>query len=168
MLAQDLGARLRGDLDGNGRLEAADALLLTAALVGDAPATLALHDLDGDGHVGAGDLDALRAHLPSAARRVGSGASPASVALLPPYPNPFNAQTALVVTLPAATRAELSIHNLLGQRVRRLLDGERPAGVHRTTWDGRDESGRQTTSGLYLVVLRTPAARRVQRLLLVR
>ena len=69
-------------------------------------------------------------------------------------PNPFNPRTELVFTLPAATPVDLTIHDLAGHLVRRLLSGESlSAGPHRVTWDGRDEAGAPAASAVYLVRL---------------
>ena len=76
-----------------------------------------------------------------------------SASLGHPYPNPFNPATTIPFTLVKAARIRLTIYNALGQRVRVLFDGERPAGPQAHTWDGRDDGGRSVSSGVYLVEL---------------
>ena len=44
----------------------------------------------------------------------------------------------------------LTIHNVLGQTVRTLVEGEMGAGVHQAHWDGVDNAGREVSSGIYL------------------
>ncbi|MEW6756397.1 MAG: FlgD immunoglobulin-like domain containing protein, partial [Candidatus Latescibacterota bacterium] len=48
---------------------------------------------------------------------------------------------------------ELAVYNLAGQKVAALVRGERPAGTHAVTWDGRDGEGRPLATGVYLCEL---------------
>jgi flagellar hook assembly protein FlgD len=41
------------------------------------------------------------------------------------------------------------VYNTLGQAVRTLVDGEKPAGYHQAVWDGRNEQGRRVSAGVY-------------------
>lgn len=52
-------------------------------------------------------------------------------------------------------RVRIDVFDLLGARVRTLLDEIRSEGGHEVAWDGRDAAGRVVSSGLYLVRLRT-------------
>ena len=88
--------------------------------------------------------------------------------LRPAYPNPFNAEVRIPYALAAPGGVELTILSLGGQRLRRLVQGERPGGRHEAVWDGRDASGRRAASGIYLVRLRTPASASVTPLALIR
>ena len=54
--------------------------------------------------------------------------SPDRVALLAPFPNPVRDQATLRYTLPTATTVEISVYNVLGQRLATLLDQQQPAG----------------------------------------
>ncbi|GEM_PF-4208904 len=55
---------------------------------------------------------------------------------------------------PGFEYVQMTVYNLLGQRVRTLIDGERLMGRHTATWDGRDEGGRYVANGLYFYRLR--------------
>jgi flagellar hook assembly protein FlgD len=44
----------------------------------------------------------------------------------------------------------LTVYNILGQEVIRLIDREFPAGSHTAVWDGEDENGQSVASGIYL------------------
>ena len=46
-----------------------------------------------------------------------------------------------------------AVFDLDGRRVRTLRSGHATAGVHRATWDGRDDAGRRLASGVYLLRL---------------
>jgi hypothetical protein len=50
--------------------------------------------------------------------------------------------------------------------VRRIADGERPAGWAELTWDARDAAGRQAAAGMYFIRVRTPDGERIKRLVL--
>ncbi|MBM4130647.1 hypothetical protein FJ250_06410 [bacterium] len=65
-------------------------------------------------------------------------------------PNPFGGETTLSFVLPRAARAELSVFDLSGRRLRTLVQGEVGAGDHRVAWDGTDAEGRRLSAGVYL------------------
>jgi hypothetical protein len=65
------------------------------------------------------------------------------------YPNPFNSSTTITFTVKRPMHINLSIYNILGQRVRTLLDEEKTAGNYRVRWDGKNEQGQIVPSGIY-------------------
>jgi len=71
------------------------------------------------------------------------------------YPNPSGGRATISYQLPAAERVQLAVYNIAGQLVKTLADGGKQAGYHAVTWDGRDASGRQVSSGVYLVRMST-------------
>lgn len=75
---------------------------------------------------------------------------PTSFGLDQNYPNPFNPSTTIQFDLPRQSEVTLSIYNINGQLVRTVLDGKFNAGRHSVLWDGRDERGRQATTGFYV------------------
>jgi len=84
------------------------------------------------------------------------------------YPNPFNGETTIEFYLPTASTIAIDIYNLLGQKVRTLWNGWHPAGQHQLGWDGRDETGREVVSGVYLYQLKTDTWRQTKKLVLIR
>ena len=68
-------------------------------------------------------------------------------------PNPFNPTTVIAYNLPRDSKVNLVIYNMLGQEIRTLVDGYQDAGFKSVTWDGRDNSGKQVSSGVYLYTL---------------
>ena len=66
------------------------------------------------------------------------------------YPNPFNASTQIRYTLSQDAHVRLEIFNVLGQRVKVLVDEFQTAGYRQILWDGRNERGDQVSSGVYL------------------
>ncbi|MDX1545786.1 MAG: FG-GAP-like repeat-containing protein [Rhodothermales bacterium] len=93
---------------------------------------------------------------------------PTEVALHPGFPNPFRDRVTVRYDLPEAGPATLSVYNLLGAEVARLLDGVQPAGRLHVAWDGRDDAGRRLGAGVYFVRLRAGAALRTQKLILLK
>ena len=89
--------------------------------------------------------------------------------LLQNYPNPFNPSTQIRFSLPVNQRVVLTIYNVNGQKVRTLVDGVQPAGLHQVRWDGTNQQGQPVASGIYLYELRTAAGeRQVKKLILIR
>ena len=75
---------------------------------------------------------------------------PDRFALSQNHPNPFNPVTTIEYSLPVRSRVAIEIHNILGQRIRTLVDRDMPAGSYTVTWDGTDDSGSRVASGVYL------------------
>jgi hypothetical protein len=65
------------------------------------------------------------------------------------YPNPFNPMTEILYALPNDCHVTLSIYNVLGQRVKVLVDEHQSAGYKTVQWDGRDDYGQSLTSGVF-------------------
>ncbi|TDJ03717.1 MAG: T9SS type A sorting domain-containing protein [Caldithrix sp.] len=94
---------------------------------------------------------------------------PESFGLAQNYPNPFNPSTNIVYILPVQSRVTVSITNLLGQIVRTLIAGKIiPAGRHSVTWDGTDDSGNFSASGVYFYQFQTDNFRDIKKMLLIR
>ncbi|MCK4385699.1 MAG: T9SS type A sorting domain-containing protein, partial [candidate division Zixibacteria bacterium] len=64
-------------------------------------------------------------------------------------PNPFNPICEIAYALPTDCQVTLSIYNILGQKVRVLVDEYQDAGHKSVKWDGKDEQGQEVTSGVY-------------------
>lgn len=77
-----------------------------------------------------------------------------TVVVAPPWPIPTSGIVNLSYTLPRATNVSITILDIKGRVVRRLVSpSPQPAGVHEAVWDGRTDSGRSAPSGLYLASL---------------
>lgn len=76
--------------------------------------------------------------------------------LLNAYPNPFNPSTAIFYSLEKAAELRLDIYNLRGQIVRSFGRSHASGGKYSLIWDGRDESGREVSSGVYVYRMTTP------------
>ena len=81
---------------------------------------------------------------------------PVATALFAPTPNPVrNGRVALRFDLAVAGPASIELYDVRGRRVAVLAQGERPAGRHTATWDGRDAARRTVANGVYFVRLVT-------------
>ncbi len=70
------------------------------------------------------------------------------------YPNPFNPETTIPYALSSDAVVSLTIYNIAGQVVRKLVDGEAlAAGQYQAVWDGRSENGASVASGMYFYLL---------------
>ncbi len=83
-----------------------------------------------------------------------SGMTPRMCGLSQNYPNPFNSSTVIRYLLPEQAAVELSVYDLSGRRVRTLVRRIEPTGSHEAEWDGTDDRGGRSASGLYLCRLR--------------
>jgi hypothetical protein len=77
------------------------------------------------------------------------GNSPAAYALENNYPNPFNRSTVIGYQTPSSGWVKVEIYNLLGQKVRTLVNEYRPAGKYTVEWDGLNQNGEEVSSGIY-------------------
>ncbi|MBZ0268703.1 right-handed parallel beta-helix repeat-containing protein [bacterium] len=68
-------------------------------------------------------------------------------------PNPFAGATEIRFSLPHPAFVALSIYDVAGRRVRRLLDEARQPGRHVVAWSGRDDAGRMLPGGIYFARL---------------
>jgi uncharacterized protein YoaH (UPF0181 family) len=66
------------------------------------------------------------------------------------YPNPFNPETEIAYTLSVSENVRIQIYNIAGQLIRTYDLGYQPTGSYTVRWDGRNESGDATASGVYL------------------
>jgi flagellar hook assembly protein FlgD len=65
------------------------------------------------------------------------------------YPNPFNPTTKIAYQIANAVDVKLTIYNVLGQEIIRLVDQNQKAGRYELLWDGRDTNGKLISSGIY-------------------
>ncbi len=83
-------------------------------------------------------------------------------------PNPFNPRTTIRFTLAEESPVELAIYDLAGNRVKELVNATRAAGTYSVVWEGRDASGMEVPSGVYIYRIVTDKGAEVRRMLLVK
>jgi hypothetical protein len=80
-------------------------------------------------------------------------ALPKTLVLEQNFPNPFNPSTTITYSLPNTGHVELVIYDMLGKKVRTLVNQEQTARNYMMTWDGRDQDGNLLPSGSYTYTL---------------
>ncbi|GAB4332578.1 MAG: hypothetical protein Kow0037_10230 [Calditrichia bacterium] len=93
---------------------------------------------------------------------------PREFALQQNYPNPFNPTTTIKLQLPAAERVVVSIYNVLGQKVRTLVNRHLEAGYHQFVWDARNDNGEAVASGIYLYKMEAGSFKQTRKMILMR
>jgi len=79
---------------------------------------------------------------------------PMHYALHQNYPNPFNPRTTIKYDLVSNADVSIQIYDILGRKVKRLLDEKQGPGSLSVAWDGRDDSENPVESGIYLLRFR--------------
>jgi flagellar hook assembly protein FlgD len=93
---------------------------------------------------------------------------PETFSLSQNYPNPFNPETIIKYTLPEDCHVELTLYNVLGQKVETLVDEYQSAGYRMIRWNGRDAEGNEMSSGLYLYKIKTAKYSETKKMILLR
>ena len=167
---------LVGDFSGDEKVDFADFFLFAdhfGQAAGDSGFD-GLYDLDGSGQVDFADFflfadyfgTEARGKLVSLARQLLG--LPESARLEQNFPNPFNASTTIRFTIPQSARVDLTVYNLSGQAVARLVSDFLEAGGYTWRWDGRDASGRELASGMYLYRLQAGVEVETRKLLMLK
>jgi hypothetical protein len=65
------------------------------------------------------------------------------------YPNPFNISTTISYYVPQTGYIKLIIYDILGQKVKTLIDGVVSSGEYEANWDGLDDEGNRLSCGIY-------------------
>jgi hypothetical protein len=84
--------------------------------------------------------------------------SPQSTQLFQNFPNPFNPETWIPYQLTKGSHVNIDIYDFRGQLIRRLPLGEKEGGIYidkakAAHWDGKNEKGEKSVSGIYLYIL---------------
>ncbi|HET9253211.1 MAG TPA: FG-GAP-like repeat-containing protein [Candidatus Eisenbacteria bacterium] len=142
---------------------------------GPGPEALALGDLNRDGlldvitaNSGSGDVSVFS---PPGTLVTGVTTTPAPVLharLDQNAPNPFNPETTIRFAVPEPGQVQLSIYDIHGRLVSKLVDGPLPAGEHAIRWDGRSATGESAASGVYYYRLRTARENESRKMVLVK
>jgi hypothetical protein len=84
------------------------------------------------------------------------------------YPNPFNPETTIEFSLARDSNVELAIYDATGAWVKTLAKGRRRADHYRELWDGKNESGRSVSSGVYFCRLTAGSFTSTRKMVLLR
>ncbi len=95
-------------------------------------------------------------------------ASPNNFRVHQNYPNPFNPATTIKYQLPKSAQVELTVYNLLGQKVITLVSAFQTAGEKSVVWDGTNAAEQPVGTGIYFYSLQTGDFTDTRKMLLVR
>jgi hypothetical protein len=84
------------------------------------------------------------------------------------YPNPFNPETTVHFTLKSDTKVSIEIYNLLGQKVKTLVNNNVKAGAHSVKWNGKDDNGSPVGSGIYFYRMNAGSYRSTSKMILMK
>ncbi len=105
--------------------------------------------------------------IPLGGGNSGTPAAPDDYGLQQNYPNPFNPSTEIRFALEESSNVILTIYKTKGQKIQTLYKGNAPADIVKSVlWDGRDDSGKQVASGIYLYELRTKKETFIRKMIL--
>lgn len=97
-----------------------------------------------------------------------AGKAPRDFVLLQNYPNPFNPETRINYGLPTASYVELTVFNLLGQKVKVLINQKQTAGMHQIIWNGTNDAGQMMASGMYFYQLKADNFMQIRKMVLMK
>ena len=84
------------------------------------------------------------------------------------FPNPFNPVTQIEFGIPEKSHVTLAVYNVLGQRIRTLVDETLPANNYTAEWDGNSENGVRVASGIYFYKLETSLYTETKKMILLK
>jgi PKD repeat protein len=79
---------------------------------------------------------------------------PAVSNLSDPYPNPFRGKTLMNMQVNEPGKVNITVYNIKGQKVRKLMDSLSETAYHQIVWDGYDEKGKKASSGIYTIQIK--------------
>ncbi len=84
------------------------------------------------------------------------------------FPNPFKFRAIIRYQLPVQSKVSLTIYDITGRAVRKLLDEVKEPGQHTIGWDGKDDRGKTLAQGIYFYCLKTNRFSETKRLVFIR
>ena len=93
---------------------------------------------------------------------------PKTYQLFQNYPNPFNPQTVIKYDLPNPGHVNVTVYNILGQKVKTLMDEHQEAGHKSVNWNGKDGKGKDVASGIYFYKIKTVGFEKTKKMVLLK
>ncbi len=97
-----------------------------------------------------------------------SASLPKTYELFQNNPNPFNPETQIKYDLPATGLVQLTVYNILGQKVKVVVNEVQEAGHRSAAWDGKDDAGKEVASGIYFYKLQTGSFEKTKKMVLLK
>ncbi len=83
-------------------------------------------------------------------------------------PNPFASLTTIKYQIPKKSNMDLTIYNITGQSIRTLVKGVKQSGYYMVKWDGRDETSKEVSSGIYFYRLKAKDFSEIRKMILMK
>lgn len=93
---------------------------------------------------------------------------PKSFKLYNNFPNPFNPTTTIKFAVPKRTIVNLTVYNMLGQKVAELVNKEYEAGIYEAQWNGKNLEGATVPTGIYLYSIKADGFRKTHKMILMK
>jgi len=84
------------------------------------------------------------------------------------YPNPFNPMTTIDYMLNTPSMVNLTVYNLKGEKVKVLVEEDQKEGRYQVLWNGKDDTGRRVSSGVYFYILKINEKELVKKMIMIR
>ena len=93
---------------------------------------------------------------------------PATFYISANYPNPFNPTTTIRFQIPKLVNVNIEVFNILGQKVRTLVNSRLAPGYYEINWDGTNEIGEAISSGTYIYIIQAEDFMRSRKMVLLK
>ena len=93
---------------------------------------------------------------------------PTVFALEQNYPNPFNPSTQIRYAIPDQSMVTISIYDMMGRKIRTLIQGNISAGYHTTVWNATNDKGLPVGAGMYIYTIRTGTYHQMKKMVLLK
>jgi hypothetical protein len=93
---------------------------------------------------------------------------PESFNLSQNFPNPFNPITEIQYSIPVDSKVVLNVYDISGRLVKTLISNYQSAGYHSVKWDGSNESGIMSSSGIYFYRMTTGEYTEMRKMILLK
>ena len=93
---------------------------------------------------------------------------PSNYALHQNYPNPFNPTTQIRYDLPEDQFVSVTIYNIMGHKIRTLINLNQSASYHSIKWDAKNDMGEGVSAGMYIYVIQAGDFKATKKMLLLK
>ena len=95
-------------------------------------------------------------------------AIPTVYALEQNYPNPFNPSTQIRYAIPEETMVTISIYDMMGRKVRTLVNQSVSPGYHTTLWNATNDKGTAVSAGMYIYTIQAGSYHHMKKMVLLK
>ena len=91
---------------------------------------------------------------------------PSQYELYQNFPNPFNPTTEIRYALAELSDVVVSVYDLKGRLMKKLISQKQPAGLNKILWDGTDNVGKKVSAGMYLYTIEAGTFRKTKKMIM--